>query len=179
MHISHWYYALSQYDHFSISALTHIAFIQDLFKTVHFSEKGTNARIREESTFMLFVDLLNSCEGTCMLVLNYMHAMWCMLKMFPYCCRWWRCWGQPLHCVKLLHRSRGTASPRFRPCHLEVLWERCWVSHSIHLCSGTHSSDQTPQQPWHVQGEVCVCFEASWRLWFVLRDLHAFPALVI
>ena len=55
----------------AISVFTHayicIAYIQDLFKTVHFSEKGTNARIREESTFMLFIDLLNSCEGTCLL----------------------------------------------------------------------------------------------------------------
>ena len=64
----------------------HVAFIQGLFKTVHFSEKGTNARIREESTFMLFVDLLNSCEGTYIptwfeLII---HAMWCMSKMFHF-----------------------------------------------------------------------------------------------
>ena len=89
-------------------------------------EVSSNARIREESTFMSFIDLLNSCEGTCMpacfeLIL---HVMRCMLKMFPFCCRQWRrqCWGQPLYCVNLLHRSRGTAAPWFPLCHLKVRW---------------------------------------------------------
>ena len=45
------------------AVISFVEFIQGLFKTVHFAEKGTNQRVKEEAAFMLFVDLLNSCEG--------------------------------------------------------------------------------------------------------------------
>jgi len=37
--------------------------IKNLIKKVHFSERGSNERLKEEATFMLFMDLLHNCEG--------------------------------------------------------------------------------------------------------------------
>ena len=54
----------------------YIDFVQDLFKTVHFAEKGTSQRVKEEATFMLFENLLNSCEGTCHIFTMCMHVTW-------------------------------------------------------------------------------------------------------
>ena len=120
----------------------HIAFIRDLFKTVHFSEKGTDARIREESTIMLFVDLLNSCEGTCMLVLNYAcHVVYVksvsiLLQM-----------TMLRSASTVLSFFTGAEVPPpigFHPATLRFSERDTEYPHSIYLCSGTHSSDQMP-----------------------------------
>ncbi len=37
--------------------------IKNLIKEVHFSERGSNERLKEEATFMLFMDLLHNFEG--------------------------------------------------------------------------------------------------------------------
>ena len=37
--------------------------IKELLKTVNFSEPGTTERIKEEATYMMFLELLYKCEG--------------------------------------------------------------------------------------------------------------------
>ena len=37
--------------------------LQEMFKTVRFSAKGTTARSREEAEYIMFVRVLNECEG--------------------------------------------------------------------------------------------------------------------
>ncbi len=39
--------------------------VRELFTEVRFSEKGTNARMSEERTFMFFISYLEQCEETC------------------------------------------------------------------------------------------------------------------
>ena len=53
-------------------------------KTVNFVEKGTSQRVKEEATFMLFVDLLNSCEGTCHISTMCMYVTWFGTWHFTY-----------------------------------------------------------------------------------------------
>ena len=36
--------------------------IRKMFKTVRYSEKGTNERIKEEETFVFFMNYLEDCE---------------------------------------------------------------------------------------------------------------------
>lgn len=38
--------------------------IRKIFTEVKYSEKGSNDRIKEEATFMFFVDYLDDCEGS-------------------------------------------------------------------------------------------------------------------
>lgn len=38
--------------------------IRNLFKKINFSETGATERIKEEATYMLFLDLLHECEGS-------------------------------------------------------------------------------------------------------------------
>lgn len=35
--------------------------MRKLFKEVHFSERGSNSRIKEKATYMTFVDYLEEC----------------------------------------------------------------------------------------------------------------------
>ncbi len=39
--------------------------LQALLKDIRFSPKGSSERVKEESTYMYFIDFLNECEGTC------------------------------------------------------------------------------------------------------------------
>ena len=36
--------------------------IRKIFKTVRFSEEGSNAREREQNAYMMFLDYLDECE---------------------------------------------------------------------------------------------------------------------
>ena len=37
--------------------------VKNLFGTVHFSDASVTHRVKEEATYMLFLDLLYECEG--------------------------------------------------------------------------------------------------------------------
>ena len=44
--------------------------VRSLFKQVKFSEEGSNARLKEQNSYMMFLDYLDDCErgkliGTC------------------------------------------------------------------------------------------------------------------
>lgn len=44
--------------------------ITRMFKKIY-SERGTSERVKEETTFMLFLDLLHECEGMHINICNY------------------------------------------------------------------------------------------------------------
>ena len=44
--------------------------IKDLLQTVHYSEPGSSQRIREEATYMLFLDFVYDLEGKSFVSLN-------------------------------------------------------------------------------------------------------------
>ena len=50
---------MSYLCHFSIYI---IDIIRKIFKTVRFSEEGTNAREKEQNAYMMFLDYLDECE---------------------------------------------------------------------------------------------------------------------
>ena len=63
--------------------------IRDLFKKIHFSETGATERIKEEATYMLFLDLLHECEGSqecgklyCMLC-DIAYSQWGNSTLYP------------------------------------------------------------------------------------------------
>ena len=39
-----------------------VYYVRQVFKNIRFSEKGTNARIKEQKPYMMFLQYLNGCE---------------------------------------------------------------------------------------------------------------------
>lgn len=68
--------------HISIACMVNVSFsnipspntdtIRDLFVTIHYSDAGVTERVKEEATYMLFLDLLYECEG--MTTYAWVHA---------------------------------------------------------------------------------------------------------
>ena len=44
-----------------------------MLKTIY-SERGTSERVKEETTFMLFLDLLHECEGNFSIIIFQIHV---------------------------------------------------------------------------------------------------------
>lgn len=52
------------YNEFPTLITINTEMIKNLFVKVHFSEAGVTERVKEEATYMFFLDLLYECEGT-------------------------------------------------------------------------------------------------------------------
>lgn len=49
--------------------------LRKLFTNIKYSQRGSSARIREETTFMYFVEYLDDCEGGKVLITTIMYLM--------------------------------------------------------------------------------------------------------
>lgn len=59
----------------------HVDDIKQLLAQVHYSEAGSSERVKEEATYMLFLDFLYDCEGNHSLMMS---ECYCMLPMLTY-----------------------------------------------------------------------------------------------
>ncbi len=69
--------------------------MKDLFQRIHFSPKGSSDIVKEEATYMLFLDFLDGCEKVtsdpsigmyCTLAGISPHANACTFKLLFCCC---------------------------------------------------------------------------------------------